>query len=75
MRQAFEAVVARSEEDRTEKADVEPRVADLEVELTSIAASKARHARGAIPPPKKPRSARSARALKKTPSRKKKRKT
>jgi hypothetical protein len=72
MREAFEAVVARSEEDRTEKA-VEARVADLEVELTSIAASTARRAGGAIPPPKKSRSGRSPR--KKTPSRKRKRKT
>jgi hypothetical protein len=56
MRDAFDAVVARSEESRTEKADVEARVADLQEELKRIAASKARAARGATPPPNQPRS-------------------
>jgi hypothetical protein len=49
MRDAFDAVVARSEERRTEKADVEVRVADLQEELKGIAASTARQARGAEP--------------------------
>jgi polyhydroxyalkanoate synthesis regulator phasin len=44
MRDAFDAVVARSEEPRTEKADVEARVAELQEELKQIAASKARGA-------------------------------
>ena len=52
MREAFDAVVASSEESSTEKADVEARIADLQEELTQIAASKASQARGAIPPPK-----------------------
>ena len=38
MREAFDAVVARSEEGRTERADVEARVADLQEELKRIAA-------------------------------------
>ena len=56
MRDAFDAVVARSEESRTEKADVEARVADLQEELQRIAASKATRARGVIPPPDQPKS-------------------
>ncbi len=44
MREAFDAVVARSDEGRTEKADVEARVAELQEELKGIAASKARGA-------------------------------
>jgi hypothetical protein len=55
MRDAFDAVVARSEESSTEKADVEARVADLQDELTQIAASKASQARGVIPPRKEPK--------------------
>ena len=51
MRDAFEAVVARNEEGRTEKADVEARVADLQEELKRIAASRAGAARGATPAP------------------------
>ena len=58
MRDAFDAVVARSEESSTEKADVEARVADLQEELTQIAASKASQARGVIPPPKEPKGGR-----------------
>jgi hypothetical protein len=50
MREAFDAVVARSEEGRTEKADVEARVADLQEELKRIAAFTASQARGVIPP-------------------------
>ena len=49
MREAFDAVVARSEESRTEKAEVEARVADLQEELKRIAASTARQARGGKP--------------------------
>jgi hypothetical protein len=75
MRDAFEAVVSRSEEGRTEKAEVEVRVADLEAELTRIAASKATRARASTPPPKKPRSGRNVGTAKKTPSRMRKRKT
>jgi hypothetical protein len=56
MRDAFDAVVARSEESRTEKADVEARVADLQEELKRIAASTARRAGGVIPPPNQPKS-------------------
>jgi hypothetical protein len=72
IREAFEAVVARSEESRTDKEEVEARVADLEAELMSIAASTARQAKVA-PALKKPRSGRNVRTLKKTPSRKRKR--
>jgi hypothetical protein len=60
MREAFDAVVARSEEGRTEKADVEARVADLEEELKRIAAIKASQARGDIPPSNQPKSGGSA---------------
>ena len=56
MREAFDAVVARSEE----KADVEARVADLQEELKRIAAFTARQARGAIPPSNQPKSGGSA---------------
>ena len=49
MREAFDAVVARSEEGRVEKADVEARAADLQEELKRVAASTARQARGAEP--------------------------
>ena len=56
LRDAFDAVVARSEESRTEKADVEARAADLQEELKRIAASTARAAKGANPPPSHPRS-------------------
>jgi hypothetical protein len=56
MREAFDAVVARSEKGHTEKADVDARVADLQEELTRIAASKAGQARGAIPPSNQPKS-------------------
>jgi hypothetical protein len=49
MREAFDAVVARSDESRTEKAEVEARVADLQEELKRIAASTARQARGGKP--------------------------
>ena len=59
MREAFDAVVARSEEGRTEKADVEARVADLQEELKRIAAFTARQARG-VPPSNQPKSAGSA---------------
>jgi hypothetical protein len=75
MRDAFDAVAARSEEGPTEKADVDVRAADLEAELTRIAASKATRARASTSPPKKLRSGRSAGTPKKTPSRKRKRKT
>jgi hypothetical protein len=50
MREAFDAVVARSEEGSTEK--VEARVADLQEELKRVAASTARRAGGVIPSPK-----------------------
>ncbi len=56
MREAFDAVVARSDEGRTEKADVEARFADLQEELKRIAASTARRAGGDIPSPKQPKS-------------------
>jgi hypothetical protein len=49
MRETFDAVVARSEEGRIEKADVEARAADLQEELKRVAASTARQARGAEP--------------------------
>ena len=54
MREAFDAVAARSEEVSTEKADVEARVADLQEELKRVAASTARRAGGVIPSPKQP---------------------
>lgn len=54
MREAFDAVVARSDERRTEKAEVEARFADLQEELKRIAASTARRAGGVIPSPKQP---------------------
>ena len=60
MREAFDAVVARSDEGRTDKADVEARFADLEEELKRIAASTARRAGGVIPSPKQPKSGGSA---------------
>ena len=60
MREAFDAVVARSEESRTEKADVEARVADLQEELKRIAASTARRRKVSSPPPKQPKSGGSA---------------
>jgi hypothetical protein len=60
MREAFDAVVARSDEGRTEKADVEARFADLQEELKRIAASTARQAGGVIPSPKQPKSGGSA---------------
>jgi hypothetical protein len=76
MREAFDAVVARSEEGRTEKADVEARVADLQEELKRIAAFTARQARGAIPPSNQPKSGGSAGTSKTRPrSPKRKRKT
>jgi hypothetical protein len=49
IREAFEAVVATGEESSTEKSELEARVADLEMELMSIAASKARQAKSATP--------------------------
>ena len=55
IREAFDAVVARSEEGSTEKAEVEARVADLQEELKRIAAIKARQARG-VPPSNQPKS-------------------
>ena len=55
-RDAFDAVVARSEESRSEKADVEVRVADLQEELKRIAASTASAAKGATPLPSHPKS-------------------
>ena len=55
MREAFDAVVARSEEGRTERADVEARVADLQEELERIAAFTASQARGVIPPSNQPK--------------------
>ena len=64
LRETFDAVVARSEEGRTEKADVEARVADLQEELKRIAASTARQARGVIPPSNQPKSGGSARTSK-----------
>jgi hypothetical protein len=60
MREAFDAVVARIEEGRTETADVEARFADLQEELKGIAASTARRAEGVIPPPNQPKSGGSA---------------
>ena len=54
MREAFDAVVARSEEGRTEKAEVEARVADLQEELKRIAAIKASQARGDHPAVRNP---------------------
>ena len=60
VREAFNAVVARSEEGRTEKADVEARFADLQDELKRIAASTARRAGGVNPSPKQPKSGGSA---------------
>jgi hypothetical protein len=60
MREAFDAVVATSEEGRKERADVEARVADLQEELKRIAASKAEQARGAILPLNQPKSGRRA---------------
>ena len=50
LRETFDAVVARSEEGRTEKADVEARFADLQEELKRIAASTARRAGGGSSP-------------------------
>ena len=64
MRDAFDAVVARSEEGRTEKADVEARVADLQEELKRIAASRAGAARAATPAPNQLKSGGRARASK-----------
>jgi hypothetical protein len=64
MRDAFAAVVARNEEGRTEKADVEARVADLQEELKRIAASRAGAARGATPAPTQLKSGGRARASK-----------
>jgi hypothetical protein len=76
MREAFDAVVAKSEEAQSEKAEAEARVADLDEELARIAASKARHAETVIPPPKKPRSGWSSGTSKVKPrSPKRKRKT
>jgi hypothetical protein len=76
MREAFDAVVARSDEGRTDKADVEARFADLEEELKRIAASTARRAGGVIPSPKQPKSGGSAGTSKTRPrSPKRKRKT
>ena len=60
MREAFDAVVARSEEGRTEKADVEARVADLQEELKRIAAFTARQARGVTLRSNQPKSGGSA---------------
>ena len=50
MREAFDAVLAGSEESHEQKAEVEARVADLEEELTRIARSKARRAGSASSP-------------------------
>jgi hypothetical protein len=74
MRDAFDAVIARSDESRTEKADVEARVADLQEELKRIAASKARAARGGTPSPQQPKSPRRAASTSKTRPRSPKRK-
>ena len=52
MREAFDAVLAGSEESHEQKAGVEPRVADLEEELTRIARSEAKRARSAGTPTK-----------------------
>jgi hypothetical protein len=52
MREAFDAVLAGSEESHEQKAGVEARVADLEEELTRIARSKAKRARSAGTPKK-----------------------
>jgi hypothetical protein len=60
MREAFDAVIARSEESRTEKADVEARFADLQEELKRIAAAAVRRAGDVVPPPNQPKSGGSA---------------
>jgi hypothetical protein len=52
MREAFDTVLAGSEESHEQQASVEARVADLEEELTRIARSKARRARSAGTPKK-----------------------
>ena len=75
LRDAFDAVVATSEESRTEKADVDARVADLQEELKRIAASTARAAK-VTPPPSHPKSRQRAATSKTRPrSPKRKRKT
>jgi hypothetical protein len=74
MRVAFDAIIARSEESRTETADVEARFADLQEELKRIAASKASAARGATPSPHQPKSRQSAAGTSKTRPRSPKRK-
>ncbi len=75
MREAFDAVVARSEESRTEKAEAEARVADLQEEFRQIAASRASLARGVIPPPNEPKSGRAGTSKTRPRSPKRKRKT
>jgi hypothetical protein len=52
MREAFDAVLARSEENNERKAEVEARIADLEEELTRIARSTARGERSVGTPKK-----------------------
>jgi hypothetical protein len=52
MREAFDAVLAGSEESHEQRAEVEARVADLEQELTRMARSKARGERSAGTPNK-----------------------